>query len=174
MTGLSKIIEIFKPLLLRYQQVFKYGIIGAGCAGLDWLVFQVLHFFLEKELVVTPFDLCFVSAHFGEWAFHVDTKVALVLLANTVSVHCGIFTSFFLNRHFTFKVKDLTVHRFASFYLVGLSGLLLSSVLLVIFVGRFGMWEPAAKGITIIFVALTQFLLNKFVSFKKDKPKPPV
>jgi len=150
----------------RLRQVVKYGVIGASCAGLDYVVFLVLRYFLAKELTVSPLEVFVRSAHFGEYVIRADSELILTLLTNAVSVHCGIFASFVLNRHFTFKVKDLTVHRFASFYLVGIAGLLLSSILLVIFVDGLDFEAHLAKAFTIVFVALAQFLLNKFVSFK--------
>jgi putative flippase GtrA len=86
-----------------------------------------------------------------------------------ISVHCGIFTSFFLNRQFTFKVKNKTLFRFISFYVIGLIGLAISSGLLFFLVEKIGLNELASKALTVIVVALIQFLLNKYISFRDGK-----
>jgi len=130
-----------KQILLRYNQLIKYGIIGCFCAGLDFFVYT---------LIVKFLDLSY-------------------LYANIISIHCGIFTSFFLNRHFTFKIKNKMLLRFTSFYIVGMTGLLVSSGLLVVFIEKMYLNEFISKGITVIFVALIQFLLNKYISFKHGK-----
>ncbi|MDR2407631.1 MAG: GtrA family protein, partial [Bacteroidales bacterium] len=108
--------------LLRYREVIKYGIIGCFCAGLDFVVYSIL-----TQL------------------FHIS-----YLYANIGGIHCGIFTSFFLNRHFTFHVKNKTTLRFISFYLVGLAGLLVSSGLLYLCIEKMQLHELIAKAITIV------------------------
>ena len=130
-----------KQLLLRYNQLIKYGIIGGFCATLDFVIYTCIIGFTELSYVY----------------------------ANIISVHCGIFASFFLNRQFTFKIKDKTLLRFVSFYLVGIVGLLISSGLLILFVEKMHLNELLSKAITVVFVALIQFLLNKYISFNHGK-----
>jgi putative flippase GtrA len=127
--------------LLRYKQLIKYGIIGCFCSGLDFVVYLLL-----------------------TQVFHIP-----YLHANIWGIHCGIFTSFFLNRHFTFHIKNKTSFRFISFYLVGLTGLLISSGLLHLCIEKMQLHELIAKVITIFAVALVQFLLNKYISFRHEK-----
>ena len=91
------------------------------------------------------------------------------LYANIIGVHCGIFASFFLNRHFTFKIKDKTLLRFVSFYAIGLIGLAISSGLLFLFVEKIALNELISKAFTVVIVALIQFLLNKYISFRNGK-----
>lgn len=86
-------------------------------------------------------------------------------LSNAISVHCGIFLSFFLNSRYNFKKTDDLKHRFLSFYLTGLLGLGLSYVIL---------WSGKALGfdvlltklVSIVIVALVQFFINRAVAFK--------
>ncbi len=122
----------------KFHHLILYGVIGAFCASLDFLVFTMLFTF-----GVLPY-----------------------LCANIVSVHCGIFSSFFLNRSFNFRVKDKTKRRFFSFYVVGLIGLGISEAFLYSMVVLFGGNEVICKLITIIIVALVQFFLNKYITFK--------
>ena len=128
-------------LLRNNQQLVKYGIIGCLCVGIDFFTYWLL-----LQIIKVPY-----------------------LYANIISVHCGIFTSFFLNRHFTFKVKNKTLLRFISFYIIGIIGLAISSGLLILFVEKIELNELVSKAITVIIVALIQFLLNKYISFRDGK-----
>lgn len=125
----------------RFRNLILYGIIGGFCAALDFGIYTLLCYY---ELL--PY-----------------------LWANVISTHIGIFTSFLLNRSFNFKVKDKTPQRFLSFYLVGLTGLGLSSLMLWLMVDKMQWNELVCKLITIAFVSLVQFVLNKFVTFKQSK-----
>jgi len=130
--------QAFTDLFKRFRNLILYGIIGAFCATLDFTVYTLL-------------------CHF---------EILPYLWANVISIHVGIFTSFFLNRHFNFKVKDKTPQRFISFYAVGLTGLGISSLLLYLMVD-IALWnELICKLITIVMVALVQFFLNKYVTFR--------
>jgi len=123
----------------RFRNLILYGIIGGFCATLDFGIYTLLCYF----------------------------NIMPYLWANVISTHIGIFTSFFLNRSINFKVKDKTPQRFASFYLVGMTGLGLSSLLLWLMVDMAGWNKLICKLITIVFVSLMQFLLNKHITFKK-------
>ena len=130
--------QAFTDLFKRFRNLILYGIIGAFCATLDFAIYTLL-------------------CHF---------EILPYLWANVISIHVGIFTSFFLNRHFNFKVKDKTPQRFISFYAVGLTGLGISSLLLYLMVD-IALWnELICKLITIVMVALVQFFLNKYVTFR--------
>ena len=128
-------------LFLNNKQLIKYGIIGCCCVGLDFLIYSFL-----VQVIKMPY-----------------------LYANVISVHCGIFASFFLNRHFTFKVKNKTLFRFFSFYVIGFTGLAISSGLLILLVEKIGFNELVSKAFTVVVVALIQFMLNKYISFRNEK-----
>lgn len=116
-----------------------YGIIGTICAGFDYVVSVLLHDYLS----VNGF------------------------LANTIGIHCGIILSFFLNSRYNFKITDKTVQRFLVFYSVGLFGLALST--LILFCGeQLNFTWRNVKLFSIVFVAIAQFLINKYVTFKKQ------
>ena len=125
-----------RELFFRYQNFLLYAIIGGFCAALDFGVYSAL---------------CFILPY---------------LWANVISTHCGIFCSFLLNRQYNFKVKDKTIKRFFSFYTVGLLGLGISSLLLYILVDIAHFNELICNLLTIVIVAIIQFLLNKFITFK--------
>ena len=127
---------MIKELFIKYRDLIIYGIIGGFCAILDFIVYSALCF-------VLPF-----------------------LVVNIISTHCGIFCSFYLNRKYNFKVEDKTFRRFLIFYAVGLSGLAVSEILLGFMVNKIGVEKLIAKLLTIVVVALLQFVLNKFITFK--------
>ena len=127
-----------KSLFNRYRELILYGLIGGFCATLDFCIYTLL----------------------GLWIPY--------LWANVISVHCGIVCSFFLNRQFNFKVKDKPAKRLTIFYLVGLSGLGLSELLIFLLAKKAGWDYILSKLLTIVVVALYQFVLNKFITFKKN------
>lgn len=130
-----------KQLYSRFRNLILYGIIGGFCAGLDFGIYS---------------GLCY-------W------DIMPYLLANIISIHVGIFTSFVLNRSINFKVKDKVKTRFLSFYTVGLVGLGISTLMLWLMVDMAHWNEIVCKLVTIVVVALVQFLLNKHITFKTNK-----
>ena len=120
-----------------FRNIVLYGIFGLISAGFDFCMFLLLlNVFGIQELV-----------------------------ANTISIHCGIGLSFTLNRNFNFKKTDKTAKRAITFYLVGLAGLVLSNVILYIGM-QLGFQVEYVKLFSIIVVAAFQFLMNKLVTFK--------
>ena len=130
--------QTIKHLYNKFRHLILYGIIGGFCATLDFGIYTLL-------------------CHFD---------VLPYLWANVISIHCGIICSFLLNRTFNFKVKDKTPQRFLSFYVVGLIGLGISELMLYLMV-TVGNWnEVLCKLISVVVVALIQFVLNKYITFK--------
>lgn len=130
---------LIAKLVIRYRELFVYCLIGCTGAMLDFVIYALL--------------MNVASLHYQP--------------ANFLSVSFGIVNNFFLNRHFNFKVKDRLVVRLVSFYAVGMFGWATSAVLLWLFVERLGLKEILAKLVTIIFVIILQFTLNKSITFRK-------
>ena len=128
-----------RRLLPFLRQAFLYGIIGACSSGLDAALFALLSGPLGWDPYVT----------------------------NVLTVHCGIFCSFLLNRRFNFKMTDRTLRRFLMFYATGLLGLLLSQFIL--WAGSL-VWDNimGVKIISIFIVAAVQFLLNRTFAFGRS------
>lgn len=133
-----------KNLFIKYKdlirEMFLYGIIGLTSAGIDTLVFHLL------------------------------TKKAGMysLFANMISVPIGICISFTLNLFFNFKTKDHILKRFISFFAVGMLGLVLSEAILAF--GEHQSWNILITKIaSVVIVAIVQYILNKFISFRKTK-----
>lgn len=126
-----------KSMLTKYRQLFLYGIIGGLSSGIDFVVYSGLIF-----------------------------SGINVLLSNIIGVHTGIITSFTLNSRLNFQMTDHIFSRFVSFYLIGLIGLGVSTLMLWCLVDRL-FWNPLiAKILTILVVAIFQFILNKTITFK--------
>lgn len=124
--------------ITRFRELFLYGIIGGICATLDFVVYALL------------------------------CKSIPVLAANVISVHFGIICSFFLNRRYNFRINDKTAVRFLSFYIVGLLGLGISEVMIYLLISLVHLDNITSKLVTVVVVALFQFVLNKTVTFKKS------
>ncbi|MDR1878406.1 MAG: GtrA family protein [Bacteroidales bacterium] len=122
----------------KYRNLILYGIIGSTSAGLDLLIYTLL----------LKAGLYYLFSHF-------------------ISIHCGILCSFILNRQYNFKTKDKTLYRFLSFYVIGLTSLLLSTGMLYLMIQIMAWDKMYAKLTTIIAVAILQFILNKFITFRK-------
>ncbi len=132
--------NLLQELYQKNNQLIVYLLIGALSASLDFLVFNIL-----IKYIFLPY-----------------------ILANAISVNFGILNSFFLNLNYNFKTKNLILKRFVLFYLVGASGLLLSSALLFFLVDHMLLNKSFSKLITIFFVAFFQFSLNKLITFKSN------
>ena len=85
--------------------------------------------------------------------------------ANFVGFHCGIFCSYLLNLNFNFKTPDKKAKRFLLFYLVQVICLTISSLSLYLLIDIAGLGKIVAKGISILFVALLPYLLNRYITF---------
>ena len=133
--------ELITKLYSKFRNLILYGIIGGFCAALDFGLYTLL---------------CYAD-------------IMPYLLANIISVHCGIFCSFFLNRSFNFKVKNRPRRRFASFYSIGLIGLAISEGMLYVMVTFMNLDAVICKLVTVVVVALIQFLLNKYITFRTYK-----
>lgn len=132
-------IQVISCIYNKFRNLILYGIIGGISSGLDFLIYYLL--------------VNIVGIHY--------------LIANTCSILIGITTSFTLNRHYNFKVKDKTKQRFVVFLCVGLFGLLLSTLILYICIQQLKLDELLSKLLSIVFVVVMQFIINKNITFKK-------
>ena len=128
-----------KALFTKFRDLILYGIIGCFTSSIDFLVYTAL---------VSWIGLYYIAA-------------------NCISVLVGISTSFVLNRKYNFKVKDKTGRRFLVFLTVGLCGLMMSNLILYLCINVMKWNELISKLASIVLVVFFQFLLNKYVTFKK-------
>jgi UDP-galactopyranose mutase len=142
-TTLCSDTNFIKRLFLKYtviRELFLYGIIGAFSAGLDSLVFWLLR-----------------------------NQDINLFLANFISINLGICSSFLLNTFFNFRMTNKLLIRAIKFFIVGYLGLLLSMLILHIGVDVWLFRDIAVKIVSVFIVALFQFILNKTMTFRKEK-----
>lgn len=130
-----------KQIYKKFRNLILYGLIGTVSASADFVVYYIL-----------------------------SNLIGLFYLyANSISVTFGISISFILNRKYNFKVKDKVYKRLIIFFLVGFSGLLLSSGLLYVFIDMFYLDKLVSKLLSIILVVTFQFIVNKYVTFNSKR-----
>lgn len=88
-------------------------------------------------------------------------------LANAISVATSLSNGFLWNYYCNFKVKDRFWLRLAGFYGVGMTGWLLSVVLLFLFIETLGVGTTVSKGISVVICTLFQFCMNKMFTFRR-------
>lgn len=132
-------VDLIKKILVSQRELILYCVIGCSGVAIDYAVFAALTQW-------TPLHYQF---------------------ANAISVSMGICNNFFWNAHLNFKVKDRMLLRFASFYCVGMIGLGISAALLYLFIEVCQINVMVSKLAIIFIVTVVQFVLNKFVTFKK-------
>lgn len=116
---------------------FKYALIGVTGASVDFAIFIILYNFLN----ISP------------------------LIATVFSISAGIINNFILNVLFNFRVKNLLLKRFISFYTVGLFGLFIS-ILIIFFASEvFSLNANISKIISLPIIVLLQYVLNTNLSF---------
>ena len=133
---------MLKALYDKYKNLFKemilYGIFGLFSASMDTLSFMML------------------------------SKIGLSLLAaNFISVNIGIAISFLLNTFFYFKKSSKLGQRALKFFGVGYMGLALSTFIMWYGVTIMHQKQIIIKVISVVIVAAVQYLLNKFITFRK-------
>ena len=133
--------KIINDLYKKFRHLILYGIIGSFSSGLDFLIYTVLVQLLNFQYIV----------------------------ANCISVLCGISTSFILNRNINFRVKDHTTRRFSIFLIVGLCGLMLSNLILYVCIDVMSIDKVVSKLLSIVPVVFFQFLINKYLTFKPSR-----
>lgn len=130
-------IEKFKLLLQKYRNFILYCCIGVINTGVDFGVFALLNH---------------IGLHY--------------LIANIISYHCGIICSFLLNSNINFKVTDKPLRRFLSFYGISLVAIAISEGLLFLFVSVLSLNSLIAKVISMVIIAIGQFIFVKHFTFK--------
>ena len=125
------------------QQFIVYCLIGISGVTLDFVVFALL----------------------------VRTTDIHVQWANAIGYASGTMLSFILNSRYNFKTRDRLPLRFVAFCGVAAFGWAVSASLLYMLIEKLSWDKYAAKVLTIVFVVLVQYNLNRMISFRKSNPK---
>lgn len=142
-----------------FRQLIKYGIVGVVGLVIDMGVYYLL---------VTRFSVHypFTEAISGK---HLSIGMLDIIVSNIISSTLAVINNFILNSYFTFKVTDNKFKRFLSFAGIAAVGMVVSSALLTVFIEYMGLNDLIAKGFAVIIVAMLQFIINKFFTFKGKK-----
>mgnify|MGYP001218790603 CR=1 FL=1 len=154
----------FTELLHRkgIRELIKYSIVGVIGLVIDMGIYYLL---VPKLNVHYPFSYL-IS---GLLAGNMSIKMIDILISNTISQTLAVVNNFVVNSYFTFKVTDRKLKRVFTFVSIAIGGMCISSMLLTLFIGVWGLNEMLAKAISIVIVAMIQFVINKFVTFKAAK-----
>ncbi|MBN2461366.1 MAG: GtrA family protein [Candidatus Cloacimonetes bacterium] len=129
--------KFFNRIILR--QMVLYALIGLSGMLLDFAVYYLLS--------------SLVGIHY--------------LIANIISVILAITNNYLLNLHFNFRTFNRIYRRYITFLMIGLAGLVISSVMVTLFIEQMAIDKITAKVYSIVFVVIIQFLLNKFITFRE-------
>ena len=108
--------------------------------------------------VTTDYLIYYTALTFGLW----------YQVANLLGYLSGTFISFFLNRKFTFGVRDKLAYRLAIFLGVAAIGFAASSLLLWLLVDILSADAKISKLLTLPAVLIIQFSLNRRITFNEN------
>lgn len=89
--------------------------------------------------------------------------------ANFLGYLSGTFVSFFLNRKFTFAIKDKVYLRLIKFLMVGAAGYSSSVIMLWLLVDLALLKAEIAKLILLPVIVIIQYSINRKITFKASK-----
>ena len=122
----------------RHRTLILYTVIGASGVLLDLILFLIFYNVLGIDKNVSTF----------------------------LSISAAITNNFFWNSFANFKTRDRLLQRYGQFYLVGLSGIVLTIIIFKIFVDWVGFDANIIKVGSLLPVLLLQYGLNKNWTFK--------
>lgn len=153
----KQITDLAKKKGLR--ELVKYGLVGSVGLVIDMGVFYLL---AVKFSVQYPISV-YIREFLGD---KIPLHVIDADISHVISSLLAITNNFILNSYFTFKVTDNKLQRFMSFTGIAVVGLVISTALITLLVGKFKMDEMYAKIIATCFVAALQFVINKYFTFR--------
>lgn len=133
-----------KELLIKYEEVIRYLIIGVLTTVVSLATYYILTFTV------------------------LDPKVSVQLqITNIISWIVSVTFAYFTNRKYVFKLKEKkNIKEASKFYLSRLSTLLLDMLLMQIFVIRLKFNDKIIKLIVQFVVIVLNYILSKFLVFK--------
>lgn len=133
-----------KELLIKYEEVIRYLIIGVLTTVVSLATYYILTFTV------------------------LDPKVSIQLqITNVIAWIVSVTFAYFTNRKYVFKLKEKkNIKEASKFYLSRLSTLLLDMLLMQIFVIRLKFNDKIIKLIVQFVVIVLNYVLSKFLVFK--------
>lgn len=142
---MKNLMQKVKELIKKYEELIKYLIIGVLTTVINYIVFVI-----------------FVNA------IKVDMHVS-----NIIAWIVSVIFAYFTNKLFVFESKsfkfDVLAKEIISFGAARVFSLLLEEVILYVFVNLLNMNKLIIKLIANIIVIIVNYILSKFIIFKKPK-----
>lgn len=156
--------EIEALIRKRYiKELIKYGLVGI--VGL--IIDMGIYYLLVDQYAVEYAASSFFSGLLSFFGIGLSLRTIDILISSIISSTLAIINNFILNSYFTFKVTDKKFRRFSSFFGVAAIGMVVSTVLLTLFIDVLNIGEMPAKAIAVLIVAMMQFVINKFFTFRQ-------
>ncbi len=146
-----------------FKELVKYGLVGLVGLVIDMGVYYLL---VDKCAVQYSFS-SFVQSCLTQIGFGIPLRTIDILISSIISSTLAIINNFILNSYFTFKVTDNKLKRFSSFVGIAAIGMIVSTFLLTLFIDIMLLNEMLAKAIAVFIVAMMQFVINKFFTFRE-------
>lgn len=138
------IIQKIKELINKYQELIKYLVIGVLTTVINYIIFALL-------VNIIKFDM-----HFS----------------NIIAWIISVIFAYFTNKLFVFKSKSFKFNvlgkEIVTFGAARIFSLLLEEVILYVFVDKLKMEKLLIKLIANIIVIIVNYVLSKFIIFKKS------
>jgi protoporphyrinogen oxidase/putative flippase GtrA len=126
--------------------------------------------FIKKHIKLIRYFFIGISASVidvGIFWLLIDIFKLNALLSTSISIFVATVWAFLINSYYNFNVTDSPLKRFLSYSVVSAVGLVISLVALEIFAEHFGFNAKLVKIISLPFIFVVQYLLNKHFTFKK-------
>ncbi len=145
---MKDIIQKIKELMKKYEELIKYFIIGVITTIINYVTFAVLS---SKTINID---------------MHVSNIIAWII---------SVIFAYFTNKLFVFESKSFKLKvlgkEILSFGAARVFSLLLEEVILYIFVSLLNLNKLIIKLIANVVVMIVNYILSKFIIFKKPKEK---
>lgn len=134
-----------KELFYKYEEIISYLIVG----GLTTMVSLITYYLLVYTIL--------------------DPNIGIELqIANIVSWIFSVTFAYFTNRKYVFKSKNkISFKEGISFYISRIGTLFLDMLMMYIFVTVLGFNDKIIKFVVQIIVIILNYILSKFIVFKK-------
>lgn len=144
---MKNLIQKIKKLIKKYEELIKYFIIGVITTIINYAIFAVLSSVVNIDM-------------------HVSNIIAWIV---------SVIFAYFTNKLFVFESKSFKLNvmgkEILSFGAARVFSLLLEELILYIFVNLLNMNQLIIKLIANIVVMIVNYILSKFIIFKKPKEK---
>lgn len=142
---MQNLIKNTKELIKKYEEIIKYLIIGVLTTAINYVIFAILVKLIDVDI-------------------HISNIIAWCI---------SVIFAYFTNKLFVFESKSFKLNiitkEIITFGLARVFSLVLEEIILYVFVNLLNMNELVIKLIANIIVIVVNYIISKFIIFKKDK-----